>query len=87
MINYDKTMYIELPNSPTRENYIIINNHNIEKIMEFKYLGSLISNNNNSITIEINHGILLGNRCYQGLRNLLQSRLLNKGTSAKSTKL
>jgi hypothetical protein len=51
--------------------------------MEFKYLGSLISNNNNSITAEINHRILLGNRCYYGLRNLLQSRLLNKGTKCK----
>jgi hypothetical protein len=30
--------------------------------MEFKYLGSLISNNNNSNTVEINHRILLGNR-------------------------
>jgi hypothetical protein len=51
--------------------------------MEVKYLGSLISNNNNSITIEINHRILLGNRCYYGLRNLLQSRLLNIGTKCK----
>jgi hypothetical protein len=70
MINY-KIKYMELSNSPTRENYIIINNHNIKKIMEFKYLGSLISNNNNSITVKINHRILLGNRCYYGLRNLL----------------
>jgi hypothetical protein len=61
MINY-KTKYMELSNSPTRENYIIINNHNMEKIMEFKYLGSLISNNNNSITVEIKHRILLGHR-------------------------
>jgi hypothetical protein len=30
MINYDKTKYMELSNSPTREKYII-NNHNIEK--------------------------------------------------------
>jgi hypothetical protein len=51
--------------------------------MEFKYLGSLIINSNNSIIVEINHRILLGNRCYYGLRNLLQSRLLNKGTKCK----
>jgi hypothetical protein len=73
IINY-KTEYMELSNSPTRENYIIINNHNIEKIMEFKYVGSLISNNNNSITVEISHRILLVNRCCCGLRNLLHSR-------------
>jgi hypothetical protein len=82
MINYDGTKHMELSNSPTRENCIIINNHNIENIMEFKYLGSLI-NNNNSIKAEINHKILLGNRYYYGLRNLLQSRLLNKGTKCK----
>jgi hypothetical protein len=52
MVNYDKTKYMELSNSPIREKYIVINNHNIEKMMEFKYLGSLISNNNNSITVE-----------------------------------
>jgi predicted component of viral defense system (DUF524 family) len=80
VINYDKTKYMELSNSSTRKNYTIINNHNIEKIMEFKHLGSLTSNNNNSVTVEINHKILLGNRCYYGLRNLLQPRLLNKGT-------
>jgi hypothetical protein len=78
MIKYGKTKYKELSNSPTRKNYIIINNHNIEKIMEFKYLGSLLSNNKNNITAEINHRILLGNRCYYELRNLLQSTLLKK---------
>jgi hypothetical protein len=83
MINYDKTKYMKLSNSPAREKYIIINKHNNEKIMEFKYLGSIISNNNNSITVEINHRILLGNRCYHGLRNLLQSRSLSKGTKCK----
>jgi hypothetical protein len=61
VINYDKTMYMELPVSPTRENYIIINNHNIEN-HEFKYLWFLISNNNSRVTVEINHRILLGSR-------------------------
>jgi hypothetical protein len=30
MIIYDKTKYMELPNCPTRENYITINNYNIK---------------------------------------------------------
>jgi hypothetical protein len=84
MINYDKTKYVELSNSPIRENCIVTNNHNMEKVMEFKYLGSLINNNNNSITVEVNSRILLGNRCSYELRNLLQSRLLNKGTKCKN---
>jgi hypothetical protein len=44
--------------------------------MELKYLGFVISNN--AIRVEINHRILLRNRCYYGLRNLLRSRLLKK---------
>jgi hypothetical protein len=55
MINYDKTKYVELSNNPIRENCITMNNHNIEKVMEFKYVASLICNNNNSISVEINH--------------------------------
>jgi hypothetical protein len=52
--------------------------------MEFQYLGSLTSNNKNSTTVEVNHRILLGNRCCYGLRNLLLSRLLNEGTVTNS---
>jgi hypothetical protein len=66
MILLLKIRYMELANTPTREKYIIISNHNIEKIMKFKYLGSLISYNNNSITVEINHRILLGTDATMG---------------------
>jgi hypothetical protein len=82
MINYNKTGYMELSNSPTGENYIIINNHNIEKIMEFKYLGSLISTNNNSITVESIIECYWRTDATMGY-NLLQSRLLNKDTKCK----
>jgi hypothetical protein len=41
------------------------------------------NNNKNSITAEINHRILSGNRCYYDIRNLLQSRILNNGTKCK----
>jgi hypothetical protein len=87
MINYDKKKSVELSNSSTREKFIIINNNNIEKLEKFKYLGSRISNNTNSITVEINHRILLGKRCYYGPRNILQSRLLNESTKCKYIKL
>jgi hypothetical protein len=33
MIKYDKIKYMELYYSPNRENYIIVNNHNIEKVI------------------------------------------------------
>jgi hypothetical protein len=45
MINYDKTKYTELCTSPIRKNYIIINNHNIKNVAEFKYLTSYKSRN------------------------------------------
>jgi hypothetical protein len=56
MINYDQTKYTELCTSPIRKNYIIINNHNIKNVAEFKYLTSYNSTNpsqNMPITGEI----------------------------------
>jgi hypothetical protein len=44
MMNYDKMKYVELSYSPIGDNYIITNNHNIEKVIQFKYQGPLIAN-------------------------------------------
>jgi hypothetical protein len=46
---------------PTKEKYIRINNRDIERANQFKYLGSIITNNN--ITSEVNHRINMGNKC------------------------
>lgn len=49
--------------------------HNVSR---FKYLGTIIINDNN-IIVEIDNRILINraNRCYYGLKYLLKSKLLN----------
>jgi sorting nexin-29 len=79
--DYDKTKYMETTCKPTKEKYIRINNRDIERVNQFKYLGSIITNNN--IMLEISHRINMGNKCYYGLRNILRSKLLKKDTKCK----
>jgi hypothetical protein len=79
MINYDKTEYMETTWKPNK--YIRINNSDIERVNHFKYLGSIITNNN--ILSEISHRINIENKCYYGLRNMLRSSLLKKDTKCK----
>jgi len=55
----------------TKEKCIRINDRDIEKVNQLKYLGSNITNNNNNISSAINHKISKGNKCHYGLRNLL----------------
>jgi len=49
----------------TKEKYISINNRDIVRVSQLKYLGTIITNNNN-ITSEINHRFNVGNKCYLG---------------------
>jgi hypothetical protein len=49
--------YMETTCKPTKEKYIRINNRDIERVNQFKYLGSIITNNNN-IMLEISHRII-----------------------------
>jgi len=46
----------------TKEKYVSINNIDIVRVNQFKYLGTIIINNN--ITSEINHRFNMGNKCY-----------------------
>jgi hypothetical protein len=82
MINYDKTKHMETTCKPIKEKYVRINNRDTETVNQFKYLGSIITNNND-ITLEISHRINRGNKCYYGLRNIFKSRLLKKDTKFK----
>jgi hypothetical protein len=61
---------------------ITIVNSSIEKVEEFKYLGTTLTNQN-SIQVEIKSWLKLGSACYYSVQNLLSSRLLSKNLKIK----
>ena len=59
-----------------------IDNNNFERVEEFKYLGSTLTNQN-SIAEEIKSRLKSGNACYHSVQKLLSSRLLSKNLKIK----
>jgi len=59
-----------------------IDNNSIERVEEFKYLGTTLTNKN-SIQEEIKSRLKLGNACYYSVQNLLSSSLLSKKLKMK----
>ena len=59
-----------------------IDNSSIERVEEFKYLGTNLTNNN-SIQKEIKNRLKLGNACYYSVQNLFSSSLLSKELKIK----
>ena len=57
-------------------------NSSIERVEEFKYLGTTLTNQN-SIQEEIKSRLKLGNARYYSVQNLLSSRLLSKNLKIK----
>ena len=57
-------------------------NRSIERVEEFKYLGTLLTNQN-SIQEEIKSSLKLGNDSYYLAQNLLSSSLLSKNLKIK----
>jgi UDP-galactopyranose mutase len=58
-------------------NSVRIVNSTFERVEEFKYLGTTLTNQN-SIAGEIKSRLRSGNACYHSVQNLLSSRLLFK---------
>ena len=56
--------------------------YSIERVEEFKYLGTKLTNQN-SIQEEIKSRLKLGNACYHSVQNLLCSSLLSKNLKIK----
>jgi len=54
-----------------------IDNSTCERVEEFKYFGTTLTNQN-SIPEEIKSRLRSGNACYHSVQNLLRSRLLSK---------
>ena len=69
----------------TNEHTRIDSNSN-EKVITFKYLGSLVTNQN-SIQSEIKCKLKAGNSSYYSVQTLLSSRLLSKNLKIKIYKI
>jgi len=57
-------------------------NSSIERVEEFKYLGTVLTHQN-SIQEKIKSSLKLGNACSYSVQNLLSSRLLSKNLKIK----
>ena len=57
-------------------------NGSIERVEEFKYLGTTLTNKN-AIQEEIKSRLKVGNACYYSVQNLLSSSLLSKKLKIK----
>ena len=78
-VNADKTKYMVMSRDRNAwwGHSVKIDNSSIERMEEFKYLGTTLTDQN-SIQEEIKSRLKLGNACYYSVQNLLSSRLLSK---------
>jgi len=83
-VSADKTKYMVMSRDQNtgRNHSVRINNSTFERVEEFKYLGTTLTNQN-SIPEEINGGLRSGSACYHSVQNLLSSRLLSKNLKIK----
>jgi hypothetical protein len=65
---------MNVSNNKEKNKHIVIGNQNTETVNHFHYPGCIVTCN--SIKMEINYKITMGNRCYYGLQNLLE-KILN----------
>ena len=71
MYGFDKTKYIitSRDQNAGRSHSMKIDNSSIESVEEFKYLGTVLTNQN-SIQEVIKSRLKLGNACYYSVQNL-----------------
>ena len=62
-----------------------MDNSSIERVEEFKYLGTTLTDQN-SVQEVIKTRLKLGNACYYSVQNFLSSRLLSKNLKVKTYK-
>jgi hypothetical protein len=83
-VNVDKTKYMVMSRDRNagRDHSVKIDNNSTERVEEFKYLGTTLTDKN-SIQKEIKSRFRLCNACYHSGRNLLSSSLLSKNLNIK----
>ena len=83
-VSADKTKYMVMSRDQNagRNHNVRIDNSTFERVEEFKYLGTTLTNQN-SVLEEIKSRLRSGNVCYHSVQNLLSSRLLSKNLKIK----
>ena len=83
-VNADKTKYMVMSRAQNAERSynIKLDNSSIERVEEFKYLGTTLKNQN-SIQEEIKCRLKSGNACYHSVQNILSSSLLSQNIKIK----
>jgi hypothetical protein len=78
-VNADKTKYMVMSRDQNagRNQNIRIDNISFERVEEFRYLGTTLTNQD-SIQEEVKSRLKSGNACCYSVQNLLSSRLLSK---------
>jgi len=72
-----KYMIMSRDRNAGRSHSMKTDNGSNERVEEFRYLGTMLTNQN-SIQEEIKSRLKLGNACYYSVQNLLSSSLLSK---------
>ena len=83
-VKADKTKYMVMSRDKNagRSHSIKIYNSSFESVKEFKYLGTIVTNQN-SIQEEIKSRLKSGNASYHSVQNILYSNLLHKNCKKK----
>jgi len=83
-VNVDKTKYMVMSQDQNagQSHSIKTGNSSFQRVEEFKYLGTILTNQN-SIQEEIKSRLKSGNACYYSAQNLLSSNLLSKNLKIK----
>jgi hypothetical protein len=74
-----KTKYIEVTKRPTTTRMLRVDDQEFERVRDIKYLGSIITDDNNTST-ETKQRIIMANRASYGLKKQLSSRYLGRQT-------
>jgi sorting nexin-29 len=77
-----KYMFMSRDQNAGQNHNMKIDNKDLERVEQFKYLGTTVRNRN-SIQEEIKSRLKSGNACYHSVQDLLPSSLLSKNTKIK----